>query len=202
MSSSGVSKNALVKIFAIGLTSLIEIWYARFLVSHLGVDLYGVLALATNVIMFGAIINTTVISSLGRFVSVAVHGGNLEDAIECYNAGYFIALWLCVGLLCLSLIISWYVPVLFRIPPGYENAARFLFVAVMLSFIISLAAAVVTVGTFVHNRLDLNDWLNLGKVLCSRGLAIFLIAFWLYNDGIGTIIKKSIFFINFLPSLK
>ncbi len=177
MSSSGVSRNALVKVTTLGITSLIEILYARFLVASLGVDLYGVLALATNVIMLGAIVNITVISSLGRFVSVEVHSGNFIGAVECYNAGFFIALCLCLVLFGVAVVISWYAPVLFKIPTGFENASRLLFAAMMLSFIISLLAAVISVGTFVYNRLDLNDWLNLGKVISSRGIAVVLIYF-------------------------
>lgn len=177
MSSVGVSRNALIKITTLGLTSLIEIWYASFLVANLGVDLYGVLALATNVIMFGAIINITVISSLGRFISIEIHRGELKRAIEFYNTGYRIVLFICAGLFLISLTISWYAPVIFKIPDGFENSSRFLFFAVMLSFIMSFAVSAISVGTFVYNRLDLNDWLNFGKVVSSRGLAAILIVF-------------------------
>ncbi len=178
LSSSGVARNALVKIAAIGFTSVIEIFYARFLVKNLGVDLYGILPLATNVIMFGSIINLTVISSLGRFMAIEIHRGDKGSAREYYSTGNLLIWFVCAVLLVISVAISWWAPVMFKVPPGYENETRILFAAVFLSFIVSFAVSGITVGTFVYNRLDLNDWLNFGKVVCSRGLAVMLI-FWL-----------------------
>ena len=177
MSSSDVSKNAVVKVITIGLTTLIEIWYTRILISSLGVDLYGLLPLATNVIMFGAIINLTMISSLGRFITIEVHRGDYKRASEYYSSGSLLILIICLALLVISTIISWYAPVVFNIPVGHENATRFLFAAILLSFIVSFWVSTMTVGTFIYNRLYLNDWLNFGKVVCSRTMGIILIVF-------------------------
>ena len=177
MSAYGVARNIFVKISTIGVIIAVEIWYTRFLLKQLGVELYGLILLTTNVIAFAAVFSNILINSIGRFTAIEIHRGQVEAANRAFNSCFFTCLFFCLFLLTpIFSAISWFAPELFQIPAGSENTTRTLFAAVTFSFIFALIASALSVGTFVYNRLDLNDIMNLFKILISRISSALLIA--------------------------
>lgn len=199
MSAYAVARNSIVKMVCLTATVLIEIWYAKFLVTHLGVELYGLMPLATNVIAFAAIVSTISINTIGRFTAMAIHRRDIDAANKSFNVSFFSCLCCCLFLLSPVFgILSWFAPDLFRIPAGAENASRVLFGAVMFSFVITLMASAFSIGTFVHNRLDLNDLINFLKIIISRYCSALLIVFAGYGlYGVSFGLLSASFFMLF-----
>lgn len=199
ISGKGVAWNTLIKALTIALTVLIELFYVKFLLYKLGADLFGVISLTTNTILIASILTYVILNAMGRFVSIDVHRGNNNAANQAFNVAFFSLIVLSVVfLLPASAGFSWYAPQLFIVPVGCETATRVLFAAVLFSFILTSIGSVLSIGTFVYNRLDLVDLRNFCKILISRGLSVILIyfaGFGLYGISTGLFAASLIGFI-------
>jgi membrane protein EpsK len=88
-------------------------------------------------------------------------------------------------------LVAFFAPQIFSVPLGYEQAARWLFGAVMLAYLISVVRGIFTVSAFVHSRFDLQN-LVLATNLITRVLlivALFAVATpGLVSIGIATLV--------------
>jgi len=194
ISGKGLAWNTLIKILTISFTVLIEFFYAKFLLLKLGTDFYGLIALTTNTIQIASILTYLILTTMGRFESLSIYRGDNDGANQVFNVALFsiIALSVCFFLPVFS-IISLYAPKLFLVPFKCETATQFLFAASLFSFLLTSIGSVLSIGTFVHNRLDIVDLLNFSKILISRGSAVILICFagfGIYGVGGGLIIAS------------
>lgn len=192
VSGKGVAWNTIVKIVTIAFTIVIDLYYTKFLLEKLGESSYGLIALTTNTIQIASIITYVIFSSMGRFASIEVHGGDTKTANQVFNVAFYSLVVVSIFFLLPVFIgVSWFSPNLFVVPAGMENASRFLFGSVLLSFLIISMGSVLSIGTFIYNRLDLVDILNFTKIIVSRGLAMLLISFaglGLYSIGVGLLL--------------
>lgn len=194
MSGMGVARNTVVKAATLGLTMLVELYFTKFVIDSLGSDLYGVITLTTNSIMFASILSYVVLASLGRYISIDVYAGETSAANKAFNVAFYSLLFLSVmALIPLFAAISWFSPSLFIVPKGHEAATRFVFASALFSFLVVNMASVLSIGTFIHNRLDLIDILNASKLILSRGSSILLLVLvggGLYSIGAGLAIAS------------
>jgi membrane protein EpsK len=179
VSGRGLAWNGIVKMLVIPITILIELFYTRFLLYHLGKDLYGMIPLVTNTILFATIIGHVVLMTLGRNVSVFLQSGDLLNATRSFNVAFFsfgsLSLFVLVPIF---LAISIFADRLFVLPAGSFLAVAILLFASLLQFVSTALGSVFSIGTFVHNRLDLAEILNLARIVVSRGVSVALIL-WL-----------------------
>ena len=194
MSGRGVAWNTLVKAITLMFSIIIELFYTRFLLEALGTNLFGVISLTTNTMLFASILGYVILNSLGRFMIVDIYRNNILLAKKAFNTSFFT--YLALSILVLSPVflgIALYCNRIFIIPEGFENASRTLFGTVFFSFLLTSVTSVLAIGTFVYNRIDLVDLLNFGKMLVSRGLAVVLILFGglgLYGISTGLFIAS------------
>lgn len=189
MSGRGVAWNTIVKGGTLALSIPVEIWFTRFVVSRLGNDVYGVVALTTNTVLLASVVIYAILTTLARFMTLDSCRGNTLSASRTFNVAFFSLLGFSLLFLGpLFVGISWYSPVLFEVPIGQEAACQFLFAATLLSLLITNSGSVLSVGTFIYNRLDLVDLLNILRLLSSRILSMLLIVMlgWqLVGIGVG-----------------
>lgn len=178
MTGLRIVHNGVVKSCTVFVTMVVELSFARFLVKKLGVDLYGVMLLATNIVAFGEIVKIIIVSTTGRFTSIAYHQKKTVDAVKTFNVTF---LGCCIISLLffepISAAISYFIPSLLKIPNGYEYQTRLLFFSVFTTFLLLLNSAVLSIGTFIHNRIDLSDITSFSRLLVSRFLTVLLIVY-------------------------
>lgn len=200
LSGKGVVWNGLVKGVSLAIIIVVELLYTRFLLHRLGAESYSLIPLTSNTIQFSSIITYAILAALGRFVSLEVHNGRIQAANEYFNVVFYVLIALSLFVLFpVFSAISWFSPKIFIIPKGLENVTRFLFATVLFSFILVSIGSVLSIGTFVYNRLDLVDFQNLGKIIISRTLAVILIFYaglQLYGVCIGLLIGSLAGFIT------
>ncbi len=200
---SDIARNGVIKTGCLCITVCIEIWFARFLLNHLGLERFGLMPLATNVTAFAAILSTVFINASGRFTAINYHQKNYEAANQAFNVSFFSLLFFCIIILLpLFALFAWSTPALFHLPPGSEPAVRFLFMAVLISFTISMIASALSIGTFIHNRLDISDMTNLFKIILSRICAAGLIVYGGYDlYGIGNALLAASLIVLFISMI-
>ncbi|MFN8486159.1 MAG: oligosaccharide flippase family protein [Caldilineaceae bacterium] len=163
-------------------TTLVMFWYIPFLIQHLGVAAYGMVPLANSLIMYISIITEGLDNAVTRFLIIDLNRTDPTSANATFNTALFASTFIVLGLLPFILLASWAFPFFFQVPHGLENATRFLFVGVMLTFCLSVLGSNFEVSTMAAHRFDLYNLLR-GLVMATR-IGAVVIAFLLLGPAI------------------
>ncbi|MCA9948174.1 MAG: oligosaccharide flippase family protein [Anaerolineales bacterium] len=174
----------------LGLTMLSGIWFTQYLIENLGVALYGIVPLALSVTNYMNVINSSLNSSVGRFLTIDLNHGDHLSANRTFNTALWLSIVVCLLLLPVVLVVSYLAPLFFNVPPGSETAVRFLFVGVMLAYLISIVRSIFNVSPFAHHRFDLQNAVLATNLIIRVGLAVILFTLLmptLWFIGVGSI---------------
>lgn len=154
----------------------IGVWMTPYLISHLGVATYGLVPLATNITSYMAIITVALSGSVGRFLTVDIAGDDAESANRTFNTSLLASLALAIALLPLVGALAWFGPSVLSVPPGQENAARWLLLSAGLAFLINTVGSNFAASTFARNRLDLQRMADVIGTLTQAACIVILFA--------------------------
>ena len=158
----------------LGLSLAVGIWYVPFLVRHLGPAAYGLIPLASTITSYMALITLGLNVAVGRSLTIALEQEDHEKANRIFNTSLWGSLALCVGLLIpagLGLVfLEWIV----RVPPGFEDQARWLFAGTVAAFLLNELKTPFAVSAYSRNRFDLYNLVATGEVLTRVGLVVLL----------------------------
>lgn len=149
--------NGFAQVFAFFVSLGITFFLTPFIVSRLGAAAYGFVGLASNFVGYIQLCTVALNAMAGRYISVAVHQGRIDDARKYFNSVFFsnIALTSAIGIICLALI--YHLEFIIQIPNELIPDVKLLFGCIFLNFFISLVFNVYNVSTFIQNRLDLSS---------------------------------------------
>ena len=150
-----------------GATMLVMFWYVPFLIGHLGVAAYGIVPLANSLIMYISIVTEGLDTAVNRFLTIDLNRADADAANATFNTAFFASTAIVTVLLPFILLASWAFPTFFQVPAGLENAARFLFVCVMLTFCLSVIGSSFEVSALALHRFDLRNLVR-GLVMVTR----------------------------------
>ncbi len=167
--------------FVVGVS--VGLWMTPFLVSHLGVETYGLVPLATNITSYMAIITVALSGSVGRFLAVDVARGDSEGANQTFNTSLGASLILAFLLLPVVAVLAWFGPTVLDVPKGQEDGTRWLLMAAGVAFLANAVGGSFAASAFARNRLDLQRSVEaigmLANALCILVLfTIYKAALW------------------------
>jgi len=148
-------------------TMLLMFWYVPFLIRHLGVAAYGIVPLANSLITYVSIITEGLDTAVNRFLTIDLNRADVSAANATFNTAFFASTTIVLALLPFTLLASWLFPAFFQVPNGLENASRFLFACVMLTFCLSVIGSNFEVSTLALHRFDLRNLVR-GVVMITR----------------------------------
>lgn len=166
--------NILANVGQLGLTTAIGLWYVPFLVHHLGPGVYGLLPLATALTSYMSLVTLVLNSAVGRSMTIALEQGNTERANRIFNTSFWASLLLGALLLIPSALAIIHIDSLIRVPPGYLEGARWLFVGTVAAFILNEFKSPFEVSSFCRNRFDLRNLVAASEVFVRVGLVVLL----------------------------
>jgi O-antigen/teichoic acid export membrane protein len=153
---------------------VIGILLVPYFISTLGVAAYGLIPLASAVTGYVAIVVQSLDSSVARFLTIDLQKHDYRAANRTFNTAFF-GLSLVIALMVpIVLIVSYFVPVIFNVPPGQETAAIILFICAAFAFFIRSLNGTFTVQLFAYNRLDFMNLVNVLNLLFQVGLTVLL----------------------------
>lgn len=198
-----ISKNnSLWAIVFLGMKSGANFFLEPYIIRYVGIEEYGYVSLAYNMIIYIDIISVAFNYFAGRNIAVEYHRLNLFAANQYYSTVMFsdIALVILLGLPCLLII--YHLNSVIIVSTQYIFDVKVLFFLVLVRYFFLLFSSVLDVGAFVKNRLDLT---NKNKILAfSFYCAIVMISFKLYTAhiwyvGFAAVIESLVyFFLQFL----
>lgn len=160
---------------------LIGIYYTPYLVHSLGLAAYGILPLALIVNQYVSIVTGVMTSAYSRFYSVSLRERDYTNATKYLSSSFIVVVGLILLLIPFLLILIWKVDYFFSIPFEYVKSARLLFAYTFMSFFISLFCSMLNVTLYANNRMDILNWMNLGRV-SFKFIIIVLLFRSLYVD--------------------
>jgi O-antigen/teichoic acid export membrane protein len=183
--------NVLSNIIMLGLNMVVGIWLTPYLIGHLGVASYGLVPLANSVTSYMSVLNAALNSAVGRFLTIDLRRSERGTAIRTFNTAFWGSIGLGIILLPLVVGISAAAPLFFNVPPGQEQATRWLFAAVMTAYLISVVQSVFTVSPFASNRFDLMNMVPFTRLLVRVAMIVSLFALLIpqvWQVGLGTLV--------------
>lgn len=144
-----------VAVFAMNLC--VSFFLTPFIVSRLGTAAYGFVGLTNNIIGYTALLTVAVNSMAGRFVTVKVHEGNIKEANIYLSSVFFANVILSAIIMAVLTAIVVFLPELINVPSQLLGDVRTLFSLIALSTCMGLLVGIISVSTFICNRLDYSN---------------------------------------------
>lgn len=182
--------NTATNILYLAISTFVMLWYIPFLVTNLGVSVYGLIPLVNSVIAYAAILADTLNMTVLRFLAIDLNKHNWEAASRTFNTALSAILLFSIAMLPIFGAIALFFPQLFHVPAGFETESSLLFGAAAGALLITLIASSFTISMVSMHRFDLRNLLQ-GLSLLTR-VGIVVLAFHLitphpWQIGVGLI---------------
>jgi O-antigen/teichoic acid export membrane protein len=148
-------RNVLLQAVAFGTHIAVGILLTPYLVRHLGRAAYGLVPLASVMTEYVNLISQSISSAVGRFLTIALHRDDQQDANRVFNTAFFSYLALTLLQIPVFGLIICYAHRIFTIPDALYRDAIVLFVCSATSFLINLVCSVYSVPIYANNRVDI-----------------------------------------------
>jgi len=160
------------------LNTALMLWYVPFLVNHLGVAAYGMIALANSLVMYGALVGTSLNVSITRFLAIDLNQGHDASANRTFNTALGLSIIACSALSVPVAILTYFLPVLFNVPIGLERATQFLFASVCAAFIVTILSSNFGVASVIKHRFDFRNIVSSLTMLTRVGVIALCFTVW------------------------
>lgn len=144
---------------------LIGLLFTPYLIRKLGVSLYGLIPLATNISTYLSIFTLMVNGALGRYLAIDIQTKDVISANKTFNTGFFGTLIITIFILPFLFVLIPKANLVFNIPYGFEDSAVAIFTFAIATFIVTQFDSCFSVSTWVHSRFDLRGLItNFGNI--------------------------------------
>ncbi|MCP4488320.1 MAG: oligosaccharide flippase family protein [Gammaproteobacteria bacterium] len=169
------------------LNIVIGIWLVPYLITHLGVDVYGIIPLAVSISAYMGLITVPFSLSITRFLGIDLKR-DIVVANQTFNTAYFGVLGITALVFPFVTLAALFVPDIVNIPSGHEDPVRLLFFLLFSSVLVTFICSCFFVSIFSQNRLELSSLIQ-GVGLVIRILFIVILFFFLspqlWHVGVG-----------------
>ncbi len=162
--------------FAIGLA--ISFFLSPFIIENLGVDAYGFFQTANTFFSYAVILTIAVNSMAGRFISVAYHRGDIPKAEQYFNTVYLANIVMAGVLFIASIFLVVFLDRLIHIPADMVRDVKLMFLLIFIASLFVVMMSAQKNAMFVTNRVDIEAYINIFKVMLRGALLLVLFA-WL-----------------------
>jgi len=152
--------------------TVVSFWFTPFLKNNLGVEVYGLIPLATSVTGYLGIITQSINNSISRYLTIELRSNNEEAANRIFNTAFFGILFALSIAVPFGIALIIFSPQIFAIPVNQEGGVRILFLGTVLAFIITAVNSIFSIATYSRNRFDLSNLVN----LASRMVQVVIVA--------------------------
>lgn len=180
--------------FAI-LNVVLMTWYIPFLVHHLGVDAYSVIALSNTLVLYAAIVSASLDTSVNRFLAIEVNRGSVDGANRVFNAALALSIGGCGALLVPAAVVTCLFPSLFKVPSGLADASRALFASAAFATLLAILSGNFGLAGVVTHRFDLRNLVRGAASIVRFGVVTALFAAYpatLYGVAAGLVLSACV----------
>lgn len=174
---------------------VVAIWMTPYLIGHLGIGVFGIIALAESMIAYIEILTFSFNAAVSRFLTVELNRGDTRAANTTFNTALFGMLGGIAIFMPVVWLFSLVFPRVFNVPAGFERDASWFFVIAVLAFCVGMVTSNFAVSTFAHSRFLVRNLVNLAALFARVGLIVLLFTFLpasLWHVALGMLLASLI----------
>lgn len=157
----------------------INFFLSPYIVSSLGVEAYGFVALANNFVSYASIVTIALNAMAGRYITIAIHQKDYERANKYFNSVIISNIIIAAVLLIPAFFAVNYIEILVNVPHNILIDVKMLLAFVFLNFLIGVCTSTWGVAFFATNNL----YKQSGIGICTNFLrAILIVCFFALLD--------------------
>jgi membrane protein EpsK len=167
---------------------VVAMWFTPYLIGHLGVAVFGIIALASSIVAYLSILTNSLNASVTRFLAIDLNREDNQTANETFNTALFSLLGIVAIVIPIALLFSLVLPYLFDVPSGFEVDTSWFFVVTAFALCIGVVTTSFSVTSFAHSRFVLRNVVSLAAMFARIGLVVLLFSFFsprLWHVGLG-----------------
>ncbi|MFN3670477.1 MAG: lipopolysaccharide biosynthesis protein [Bosea sp. (in: a-proteobacteria)] len=172
------------------LNTVLMIWYVPFLIGHLGLAAYGMVALVNALLMILAVVTDSLTGGTFRYLAIDLNRGDAPAAMRTFNTALALAVIGCGVILLPIAATAYYLPTLFRIPLELVAETRFLLLSTSLLAFTALLGGTFGASSLIAHRFDLRNIVRALTTLGRVGIVALCFMIWpasLWHVGAGMI---------------
>lgn len=163
-----------------------------FIIKSLGLEAYGFIGLSNNIIGYLQLATVALNSMAGRFVTIAYHKGNIEDANRYFTSVFYSNCIFAFLILLASAILFIYLEKFITIPSYLVLDVKVLFLLMTFNAAGTIVFNLYSISTFIKNRLDISNIRQFVSTLLNAIVLYISFAFFkshLWYIGIASLIS-------------
>lgn len=171
-------KNTIAQYARIIITIIVQLFSARIILQQLGVEDYGIYSVIAGFITFFGVLNSSMITSVQRYLSYGIAEKNNSRIKQIYNNSIFIHLVLAgiVLLLCETVGI-FFIKHCMVFPDGKTHEVMIVFQCVIFSFILNIISIPQQAVLIAFEKIFLSSIVGIIEVIIKLGIALALALF-------------------------
>ncbi|RFS22017.1 hypothetical protein DVR12_15350 [Chitinophaga silvatica] len=179
MSTKGVSYemslNLATNFLALILNIILGLIVVPFYISKIGVEGYGIIALATSFSSYLSIITIAIDAAVGRNFTLAIRGNDEKTATTIYSSSILSALLLIVAMLPILAWFLWDIDAVISYQGYSKGALRWVFTAIITSFVLTFLRGLFLVPAFAANKIYIQRIIAILEIVVRTVLVFMLL---------------------------
>lgn len=170
-----IAKNTVYMYIRMAFSMLVGLYTSRVVLNVLGVEDYGLYNVIGGIIALFTVLNSALINTTSRFITVSLAKGNAHDTRQIFNMS--LLLHFLVGLFIVILgetIGLWYLHNKLVIPEGREVAAEWLYQFTVVSAFVTTINVPYSASIIAHEKIDFYAIIQLIDIFLNLGIALLL----------------------------
>lgn len=143
------------------ISALFLLWLTPYLIEHLGIELYGLIPLATAFVSYFNLVTVSISSSVGRYVIIHFQKADYHNSNVYLNSAFWALAGICIILAFAGFLLALNVENFFSFPPGHASDVGLLFFLVIVGALITAAGSPFSVSVLVNHRFDLDSYIKI-----------------------------------------
>ena len=147
-------KTFLISGFSTIIGYIISFLITPYITENLGMEAYGFVTIANTAVLYAGIITIALTSFVVRYISIAYHENNIDEARQYYASSVIACILLSGFLFIIALLLITQLEHFLNIPDTLVSSVKLLFVVVFLNFVVTTVTTPYNAVFYIKNRLD------------------------------------------------
>lgn len=176
-----IAKNTIFMYIRMAITLLVGLYASRVVLNALGVEDYGLYNVIGGIISLFAVLNSALVNTTSRFITVSLGRGNIGDTRQIFNMA--LLLHVMVGLMIVVLgetVGLWYLHNKLVIPEGREMAAEWLYQFTIIATLLTTINVPYNASIIAHEKINVYAIVQIIDAILK--LAIVIVLQWVSYD--------------------
>lgn len=170
-----IAKNTLLLYFRMILLMAVTLYTSRVILAMLGIEDYGIYNLIGGFITVFSFISTSLVSSIQRYLNVALGKGDNRQFSQIYSMSINMFAFFSVFLIIVGETFGyWFVSTQLNIPSGRETAALWVYQVSIITLIVNLFRTPDNAAIIAHERMGFYAYLSIGEALLKLAIVYVL----------------------------